>query len=49
MNISPADIATLEKLTEQDGARGAIARVLLEMIPKPVDEESDTELLGDAV
>lgn len=45
MSISPADIATLEKLTEQTGARGAMARVLLAMITQPAEDEADTELL----
>ena len=43
MNISQEDIETLESLTDQDGARGAIARVLLAMIaddePTEVTEE----------
>ena len=45
MSISPEDIATLEKLTGEQGARGALSRVMLAIIGEQSQPDTDTEVL----
>ena len=46
MNISDEDMALLEKLVDQEGARGALARVLLAIV-KTSSPEADFEQLEE--